>query len=243
MSLIDAKITARVDWADGLWSIRLDARPEAFTAGQFVNVGLTLDGTFVKRSYSLASAPHLPAELYLVVVPGGALTPHLYELGIGDRVQMSSQGSGLFTLQHVPDAREAWLVCTGTGLAPYLSMMREGEIFRRFETIVLVHAVRHGHDLSYREEIEALVDARGIRYLPVVSREDCPGCLQGRIPALLRDGTLERRADLALAPDRSHVLLCGNPGMIADMVAALGERGMKKHRRRDPGHITFEKYW
>src|SRR5690606_5719268 len=129
---------------EGLWSIRLDARPEAFVPGQFLNVGLDVDGTFVKRSYSLASAAHQPAELFLVLVPGGALTPHLHALGLGDRVKVSSHGAGVFTLEHVPDAREAWLICTGTGLAPYLSMMRSGEIFSRFDEIVLVQAVRFG---------------------------------------------------------------------------------------------------
>ena len=243
MSLVEARITARVDWAEGLWSIRLDVRPEAFVPGQFVNIGLTLGGAFVKRSYSLASAPHLPAELLLVVVPSGALTPHLHGLGLGDRIQMSSRASGLFTLDHVPEAREAWLVCTGTGLAPYLSMLRHGEIFRRFEAIVLVHAVRLGRDLAYREEIERMAEHRPLRYLPVVSREDEPGCLRGRVPALIGDGLLEARAGLELSPERSHVMLCGNPEMIADTVACLGERGMRKHRRREPGHITYEKYW
>lgn len=241
--MIEAKITARVDWAEGLWTIRLDARPEAFVPGQFVNLGLTVDGVFTKRSYSLASPPHLPAELFLVLVPGGALTPHLYPLGIGDRVQMSPRGAGVFTLDHVPDAREAWLICTGTGLAPYLSMMRSGEIFRRFDEIVLVHAVRHGRDLAYRDEIDQLVDQRGIRYLPIVSRADEPGCLRGRIPGLIREGALERGAGLPLTPERSHVLLCGNPAMIVDTTAALGERGLRKHRRREPGHVTAEKYW
>jgi ferredoxin/flavodoxin---NADP+ reductase len=241
--MIEAKIAARVDWAEGLWSIRLDARPTVFVPGQFVNIGLTIDGVYVKRSYSLASPPHLPAELFLVVVPGGALTPRLFELGLGDHLLMSPQGAGVFTLEHVPEAREAWLVCTGTGLAPYLSMMRDGEVFRRFGEIVLVHAVRHGRDLAYRDEIEGLTEQRGVRYVPVVSREDEPGCLRGRVPALIENGQLEGRAGLVLSPDRSHVLLCGNPAMIADTTAALSQRGLKKHRRRDPGHITFEKYW
>lgn len=243
MSMAEATIVSRIDWAEGLWSIGLDTAPEIFVPGQFVNLGLELDGDFVKRSYSLASAASRPADIFLVLVPGGGLTPHLYGLGVGDRLMMSSRGAGFFTLDEVPEARDAWLVCTGTGLAPYLSMMRQGDVFSRFAEVVVVHAVRHASDLAYRDELATLVEQRGLRYVPIVSREDAPGALRGRIPALLSEGQLERRAGLELERSRSHVMLCGNPEMIAETVTALGQRGMKKHRRREPGQITYEKYW
>jgi ferredoxin--NADP+ reductase len=105
---------------------------------------------------------------------------------------------------------------------------------------VLVHAVRHAAELVYRQELER---TPALRYIRVVSREDAPGALQARIPALVRDGRLEAAAGLALAPENSQVMLCGNPDMLKDTSAVLAERGMRKNRRRTPGHITVESFW
>ena len=108
--------------------------------------------------------------------------------------------------------------------------------------MVLVHAVRHARELVYREMIEGISKEHGLRYVTFVSREAAPGSLTGRIPAALRDGRLEAAAGLALDA-KSHVMLCGNPDMLKDGQAALAERGLRKHRRRNPGHITVESFW
>jgi len=143
-------------------------------------------------------------------------------------------------LSEVPDAQTLWLLCTGTGVAPFLSILRTETAWRRYRNVVLVHAVRHAAELVYRETLENLPD---LRYLRMVSRETLPGALAGRIPAALRDGRLEAAAGLELAADNSQVMLCGNPDMLKDAAAALAERGLRKHRRRAPGHITVESFW
>ncbi|MEM9695538.1 MAG: ferredoxin--NADP reductase, partial [Myxococcota bacterium] len=214
---------------------------EPFVPGQFINVGMMVDGARIKRSYSLASAPGAPAELYLVRVEDGQLTPRLFELGVGDEIELTTSGTGHFVLDEVPDsAHRLWLIATGTGLAPYVSMLREGTVQRRFETIVVVHGVRYPRDLGYREELEAWAHRGDIVYVPTATRQAAPGVLEGRLPALLRGGALEQPAPLDA---EGHVMLCGNPAMIVDMAAALEERGLRKHRRRRPGHFSFEKYW
>jgi ferredoxin--NADP+ reductase len=179
-------------------------------------------------------------------VPGGALTSELCRLGPGDAVLVERHPQGFFRLRYVPDAAELWMVATGTGLGPFLSMLRAQELWRRFPRVVLVHGVRDASQLGYRGELEALVAERAGRlvYMPALSREQAAGGeLHGRITTLLSDGSLEARASARLDPERSHVMLCGNPAMIADMTALLETRGLRKHRQRKPGHITIEKYW
>jgi ferredoxin/flavodoxin---NADP+ reductase len=243
VTLAEARVLARTDWADGLWTMQIDVAPDAsFRPGQFVNLALELDGEVVRRAYSLASPPGHPAEFYLVRVPGGAFTPRLYDKRIGDAVLCERAPHGFFTLEHVPPARDAWLLATGTGLGPFLSMIKSGELFTRFENVILVHGVRSSEHLGHRGELESIAAARpAFRYLPVTSRE--PGPLPGRIPTLLLDGRLEGAAQLELSPAHSHVLLCGNPDMIRDATEALLQRGLKKHRKREPGHVTTERYW
>lgn len=225
-------------------TLELAARAN-FRPGQFMNLGLYLSGGFVSRSYSLASAPGAPLEVLLARVDEGALTPALFELQPGATVSVDLQPQGFFTFDYVPPHRELWLLATGTGLGPFLSMLRSGAAFERASRVVLVHGTRGAAELSHREELETLVSERGgnFRYLPVLSRRPEPELLHGRLTSALAAGELERRADTPLSPDSSHVMLCGNPAMIDDVIALLGQRGLKRHRQRTPGHITTEKYW
>jgi ferredoxin--NADP+ reductase len=178
-----------------------------------------------------------------VIVPEGPLSPRLARLDQGDVLQVASNPAGFLVLSEVPDAEALWLVSTGTGIAPFLSILRTETPWRRFRNVVLVHAVRHTRELAYAELITNILQQRpSFRYVTFVSREAAPGSLAGRIPGAIRDGRLEAAAGIALDP-RSHVMLCGNPQMLKDARAALAERGMRKHRRRNPGHISVESFW
>ena len=237
-----ATIVARSEWADGLWTMRLDARVD-FEPGQFVNLALEVDGEIVKRAYSLASAPGQHAEFYLVRVEGGALTPRLCALGVGDQVLIDPRPHGYFTLDRVPDTGALWLVSTGTGLGPFVSMLRSGRLWPRFSRVVLVNGARYVAHLGYRDELESLAAAREpLVYVPLITREDDEHVMRGRIPALIDNGFLEKAAGSPL-DERCHVMLCGNPDMIVDCMATLAKRGLRKHRSRKPGHVTIERYW
>jgi ferredoxin--NADP+ reductase len=225
-------------------TLRLAERPD-FRPGQFMNIGLQLPGGFLSRSYSLASAPGSELEVLLARVRGGALTPALFDLSAGSPVWLDPKPQGFFTLDYVPPHRELWLIATGTGLGPFLSMLRSGVVFERSDRVLLVHGTRGPAELAHRSELEALQDARGhaFRYVPVLSREQEPGLLQGRVTHLLASGELERRAGTPIHADASHLMLCGNPAMIEEVTGLLTARGLRKHRVRTPGHITTEKYW
>ena len=153
--------------------------------------------------------------------------------------------AGFLVLSEVPDAENLWLIATGTGLAPFLSILRTEAPWERFRRVVLVHATRTADEQVYGELLAGVARARGERLQRVafVSREKAPGALEGRIPAAIGDGRLERAAAAELSAARSQVMLCGNPAMVTDVTAALVARGMRKHRRRAPGHITVETYW
>jgi len=225
-------------------TLRVAERAE-FRPGQFMNLGLFLPGGFVSRSYSLASAPGEPLEVLLTRVGEGALTPALFELREGSSLSLDPKAQGFFTFDYVPPHRELWLLATGTGLGPFLSMLRSGQAFERAERVILVHGTRGAAELAHRVELEALAAARAgaFRYLPVLSRSFEPGKLQGRLTQALGSGELERAADTKIAAESAHFMLCGNPSMIEDAIALLAERGLKRHRQRAPGHITTEKYW
>lgn len=244
-------LTTRRVWAEALWSITLDTAIEPFEPGQWLNVGLELGGEVVKRAYSIASPPLAPLELYLVRVEGGALTPRLHALDVGDALLVQPRAQGFFTLRHVPDAAELWLISTGTGLGPFLSMLRAPTLWSRFERVVVVNGVRKVAHLGYEEDLLALARSRPgrLRYVPLVTREPAATSpqgtpiVEGRIPAAIADGRLEAAAAVELSPASAHVMLCGNPAMVVDAMAVLAERGLQRHRARQPGHVTIEKYW
>jgi len=197
----------------------------------------------IARPFSIVNKPEDPVlEFYGIVVPEGPLSPRLAELEAGESLLVASNPAGFLVLSEVPDAETLWLVSTGTGIAPFLSILRTEAPWRRFRNVVLVHAVRHARELVYQDMIRKISKENALRYVTFVSRETAPGSLAGRIPAAVRDGRLETSAGLAL-DERSHVMLCGNPDMLKDASRALVERGLRKHRRRNPGHITVESFW
>ena len=238
---VEGRVVEKVRWSEGLYSVRFDAPVEAFAAGQFTKVALDLDGERIGRPYSFVNAPHeRPIEIYFNTIPEGPLSNHLAELEPGDRLWVNPKPNGLLTLAETPDAEHLWMLSTGTALGPFLSILKTEEPWRRFRRVVLVHAVRYLRDLSYQPEIAALLAAHPgqLAFVPVVSRERADRALPGRI----LDGSLERRAGLNLSAAGSHVMLCGNSAMITDTLDVLGQRGMRRHRRREPGHISTEKY-
>lgn len=223
-----------------------------FRAGQFARLGVSkADGSTVWRAYSMVSAPHDEhLEFFSIVVPGGEFTSELSRLAVGDTLLVDKQAFGFLTLDRFNDGRDLWLLATGTGIAPFLSILQDLEVWQRFERIVLVYSARHERELAYQpliaglkglEHLEGVADK--LTYVPVVTREQVPGALNGRITTLIENGELERAAGLALAPEHSRVMLCGNPQMIEDTRAVLKARDMNLALTRRPGQVAVENYW
>lgn len=241
---LEGRVIENRRWTHALFSLRVAGVRLSFAAGQFVRLALDIGAERIARPFSLVNAPDDPVlEFYGIVVPEGPLSPRLAQLAAGEALYVARNPAGFLVLSEVRDAETLWLVSTGTGIAPFLSILRTDTPWRRFRNVVLVHAVRFSQELTYREHIDALRQSRGLRYVSFVSREAAAGALAGRIPAAIRDGRLEAAAGLDLAAESSQVMLCGNPDMLKDATTALYERGMRKHRRRAPGHITVESFW
>jgi ferredoxin--NADP+ reductase len=236
-----------------LFSLRTTRDPGfRFRAGQFARLGVTrADGSTVWRAYSMVSAPHDEfLDFFSIVVPGGEFTSELSRLQVGDELLVDKQAFGFLTLDRFVDGRDLWLLATGTGVAPFVSILQDFEVWERFERIFLVYSVREARELAYRELIAGLAGrdylqehAHKLRFIPVVTREAHPGALQGRITTLIETGELARAAGETLQPEHSRVMLCGNPQMIEDTRALLKTRDMQLSLSRRPGQVAVENYW
>ena len=242
----EGKIREIYRWTDKLYSIRIGADVEPFTAGQFTKLGLVIDDELVSRPYSYVNAPHeSDLEFYFIIVPEGPLTNRMVRMSSGETIEVMRKPAGFLTLDEIPDAPHLWMLSTGTAIGPFLSILKTQRPWERFERVVLVHAVRYAEELSFAQTIERLRDEypHQFEYVPVVSRETTDFAFQARIPALVEDGRLEQRTGLKIAADRSQLMICGNPDMVKATSAALEARGLARNRRRTPGHITVENYW
>ena len=239
------RLLSRRDWAPGLSTLRVEASVEPFQPGQFVNLSIEGAGDEDRRSYSIASPPGAELEFLVTEVAGGKLTPRLLGLATGDPLLVERKPQGFFTLRWVPHARDLWMVATGTGLGPFLSILKSDELWARFERVIVAHGVRDAGHLAHQGDLEALASAHpALSTVGIVSREAPAGnLLAGRVTTALQDGSLEHAAGSVIDPEHAHVMLCGNPAMIEDMTTLLGARGLRRHRVRTPGHITVEKYW
>lgn len=240
-------------WTPALVSLRVTRNPEFhFSPGHYARLGIAnRAGRMVFRPLSIASAPeasHL--EFFCSLIPGGELSGRLAGLRIGDPVEVETASFGFLTVDSLAPGTGLWLLATGTGLAPFLSMLRDARVWREFTNVIVVHSVRRAVELAYADEIRELAVMprepaahTELRYLPVVTREPGGSTLSDRIPALLARGDLVQAAGVALDPASSRVLACGNPDMTRELRALLGERAFRTTRRGVRGQAAFEKYW
>jgi ferredoxin--NADP+ reductase len=245
-SILSGLVVSNVALTHRLYSLRIAAQLLPFEAGQFVRLELSLAGDTFARPYSLVNAPTDPvAEVFFNTVPGGVLSNALAQLQGGDYIGISQPATGFFVIDGVPAAKTLWMFATGTGLGPYLSMLRTQKLWQRFENVVLVHGVPLVEELVYQANIVAAARSYPHRFhaTSCVSREQNSAGLQGRITDALASGELEKRVGIALSPDDSSVMLCGNHSMISDMQALLQARGMRRHLRHKPGHVVTEQYF
>jgi ferredoxin--NADP+ reductase len=243
---LKANVVEKTQWNERLFSLRMQPGLSDFIAGQFVRVGIDVDGERIARPYSLVSKPGDDSlEIYFNIVPEGPLTSHLAGLEAGDEIFVTAKANGFLTIDEVPQSRHLWLLATGTGVGPFLSILKTQQPWQRFEKIVLAYSARSISELCYQQLISELQlqNPQQFIYAPFVTREAMTGAIQQRIPQSIEDGSLEQQTGLIINEKDSHVMMCGNSEMISSVTECLEKRGMRKHRRREPGHITTEKYY
>ena len=256
----------RIEVAPGLIIVRVVPDvPLSFEAGQYTVLGLKRSAPrleesdeeemsggpdrMIRRAYSIASSSRVNeyAEFYVTFVASGELTPRLFQLGLKDRLFVGKKSTGLFTLNRVPHDRHVLLVGTGTGLAPYMSMLRSELVCGSSRRFVVLHGARYSWDLGYRTELESLArHCPNMSYFPAVSRpNEDPSWkgLCGYLQDVLFSGTVEKQTGLDISPEVFHVFLCGNPGMIEAAKARLVAGGFVPDQGRIPGSLHAEEYW
>jgi ferredoxin/flavodoxin---NADP+ reductase len=238
-------------WTDNLFSFTATRDPSfRFVSGQFAMIGLEVEGRPLLRAYSMASANHEDnLEFFSIKVPDGPLTSRLQHLKEGDIILVGRKPTGTLIQDNLLPGRRLYLLSTGTGLAPFVSIIKDPDTYTRFEKVVLVHGCRHIAELAYGEKIVAdLVEheyfgefaREQLVYCPTVTRE--PFRNRGRITHLIDNGRLFDdigQPALDLAEDR--VMLCGSPAMLADLKPLLEQRGFAEGSHSEPGHFVIEK--
>lgn len=270
-------VLSKTTWTPNLFSFTV-SRPDSFkfTAGQFVRLGVNPSqlqyykqqsemsesindetnaalNEDIFRAYSIVSSPFDEVlEFFSIVIPDGAFTSQLQHLQVGDELLLNTMPFGFLTLARYqkPLPKDLWLLATGTGLAPFLSMLQDLKTWEDYEHIVLAYSARSTDELAYVKTIERLQEDFGslvdnpatLTFIPIVTRESVEGALTERLPKLLLEGTLQERAGIELDIDSTHVMLCGNPDMVEDTKETLKSLGLVMNRRGE-GNIAVENYW
>lgn len=238
-------------WNDSLFSFTTTRDPSLrFRNGHFVMIGLEVDGRPLLRAFSVVSAnyeEHL--EFYSIKVPDGPLTSRLQHIKPGDPILVSRKPTGTLLVDHLLPGKRLYLLGTGTGLAPFMSIARDPETYDRFETVVVAHGVRHISDLGYRDYIERelgnheLVGEQvraQLLYYPTVTRE--PFRNQGRLTDLIESGKIFSDLGLpALDPEHDRVMICGSPTVLKDLVTILDARGFQEGNSEGHGQYVIER--
>lgn len=245
------RVLSITHYTDKLFSFRTTRAPSVrFQSGQFVMIGLETEGRPLLRAYSITSAvydDHL--EFFSIKVPGGPLTSRLQHIKVGDSIVVNGKPTGTLLMSNLKPGKRLWLLATGTGFAPFASILRDPETYDAFATIIAVEGCRDVAELQFATNVvsdvrkhEYLAEAAAgkLLYYATVTRE--PFHHQGRIPDLITSNKMTD--DLAIAPfgsEEERVMMCGNPQMLADLKTLLATRGLLEGSSGEPGAFVVEK--
>ncbi len=250
-NLSTQSVTAVHHWNDSLFSFKTTRdRGLRFENGHFVMVGMEVEGRPLMRAYSIAS-PNYDEELefFSIKVPDGPLTSRLQNIRVGDNLFVSSKPTGTLVADHLLPGRNLYLVSTGTGLAPFISIVQDPAVYERFDNIILTHGVRYASELAYQDFITRELPGNEyfgemvqekLKYYPTVTRE--PYVNNGRLTELMTSGKLF--ADLGLAqpnPEHDRFMICGSPSMLKDTCAILDDWGFEESRQGIQAHYVIER--
>ena len=242
-------------WTDKLLTFTTTRPPGySFAAGQYARLGLRDANGLVWRAYSMVSSPAQEfLEFYGVLVPNGLFTTQMKALKEGDGILVERQCYGFMTPDRFSDGEDLWMIATGTGVGPFISMLRDPYVWGRFRNLILVHGVRRTEEFAYHDELASYARSAPfdttsrLHLVRAVTREQTPSgdtlLLNGRVTALFESGALEQATGLPVIDAASRFMMCGNPEMIEDMRKLLHVRGMRPVRRALPGHFVTENYW
>lgn len=225
-------------------------RPDSFrfSAGQFARLGFMEGAGYIWRAYSMISAEYADElEFFVILIEGGAMSQCFINMKAGDEILLDKTAQGFFLPERFVDGQDLIMLSTGSGIAPFLSILQQPEIWQRFDVLALAHSVSYQNDLIFNDFIANLQthpllgdDYHKLRFVPITTRENDGAHLHFRLPESLNNGTLKKAFDLPFTQERSRFMLCGNPDMVQDTFQALLNQGFNMHRNKMPGHILME---
>lgn len=249
--LIKETVTHVHHWNDTLFSFKTTRNQGLrFKNGYFTMIGLEIEGKPLLRAYSIASANYEEElEFFSIKVPDGPLTQHLQKLKVGDELLIGTKPVGTLTTDGLLPGKNLYLLSTGTGLAPFMSIIKDFDVYEQFDNVILTHGVRFVSELAYQDYIQNELPENEyfgdtvkdkLIYYPTVTREEYRN--QGRLTDLIRSGKLT--ADIGLAdldPENDRFMLCGSPAMLEELTSMLDEMGFKETRAGEIGHYVIER--
>ncbi|SSY79829.1 ferredoxin--NADP reductase [Alysiella crassa] len=225
-------------------------RPESyrFAAGQFARLGFREGAGYIWRAYSFTSAEYADTlEFFAVLIEDGAMSANLANLQANDKILLDKTAQGFFLPQRFPDGRDLIMLSTGSGIAPFLSILQQPEIWQRFETLALAHCVSYNNDLIFNQQISDLAEhpligefAHKLRFVPMTTRENDGDNLHFRLPESIQNHALEQAFNLQFTREHSRFMICGNPAMVQDTFQTLLNLGYAMHRNKVAGQIMME---
>ena len=250
-SLSTQSVTDVHHWNESLFSFKTTRdRSLRFENGHFVMLGMEVEGRPLLRAYSIVS-PNYEQELEFlsIKVPDGALTSRLQNIQVGDEIFVSSKPTGTLVVDHLLEGRNLYLISTGTGLAPFISIIQDPQVYDRFDKVVLAHGVRYASELAYQQLITWQLPANEffgdevnekLIYYPTVTRE--PYKHEGRLTDLMASGKLFTDNGLPMAdPAHDRFMICGSPAMLRDTCDILGGWGFEESRQGIKAHYVIER--
>ena len=251
MMFLEERVLTVHHWTDRLFSFTTTrGQGLRFSNGHFTMIGLMVDGKPLLRAYSVVSAnyeEHL--EFLSIKVPNGPLTSRLQHIQVGDTILVGKKPTGTLLIDYLLPGKRLYLISTGTGLAPFMSVIRDPDTYEKFQEVILIHGVREVAELAYhdyitqelpRHEILGEMVSKQLKYYPTVTRE--PFRNQGRITDLINNNVFPQCLGLpALNPETDRVMLCGSPAMLADLKHMMEVRGFKEGNTTTPGDFVVER--
>lgn len=225
-------------------------RPEhyRFNAGQFARLGFREGNGYIWRAYSMTSAEYADhLEYFAILIENGPMSAHFAKMKAGDPILLDKTAQGFFLPERFPDGKELIMLATGSGIAPFLSIIQQPEIWQRFPKLVLAHSVSYQQELIFNEFIHSLANhpllseySHQLTFIPITTRETNSFTLHNRLPELLKNHQLSQACQFTFTTQNSRFMLCGNPQMVQDTFKTLLELGFSMHRNKTPGQIMME---